>query len=249
MSRDSETSAVEVRGASFSYAGRLALSDVDFSVDRGEMLALVGPNGGGKSTLLRGLLHLVDASGDIRVLGTAPKHARRRCGYVPQVDSVDPEFPITTLGVVLMGVGNRTGPALWPRKRDKAEAREALRRVGLDGHERRPFRVLSGGQRQRVLVARALASRPEVLLLDEPFSGVDSTSAEAIEDALREALRLGTAVVVSTHDHDFARRVCTHALLLKGVQYGFGPCGDVLDPAVVADCYTGRGAMSAAERG
>lgn len=231
--------AVAVRGASFSYAGAVALSDVDFAVGAGEMLALAGPNGGGKSTLLRGLLHLVDSTGDVRVLGQPPKQARRRCGYVPQVDSVDPEFPITTLGVVLMGVGRRTGPPLWPRTRDKATAREALQRVGLDGCERRPFRVLSGGQRQRVLVARALASRPEVLLLDEPFSGVDATSAAAIEDALLEALRNGSTVVVSTHDHDFARRACTRALLLNGVQHGFGPCADVLEPTAVARCYTG----------
>ena len=162
MTAASEDPAVEVRGATFSYAGEPALSDVDFALPRGGMLALVGPNGGGKSTLLRGLLHLVDVSGEVRVLGTAPKQARRRCGYVPQVEAVDREFPISTLGVVLMGVGRRTGPPLWPRGRGKAAAREALGRVGLGGHERRPFRVLSGGQRQRVAVARALASRPEV---------------------------------------------------------------------------------------
>ena len=237
MSQD--LSAVVVRSASFSYAGERALTDVDFAVDAGDAVALVGPNGGGKSTLLRGLLHLVDATGQVRVLGEHPKKVRQRCGYVPQVDSVDPEFPITALGVVLMGVGRRTGPPLWPRKRDGAAAREALRQVGLDGCERRPFRVLSGGQRQRVLVARALASRPEVLLLDEPFSGVDATSAAAIEQALQRERSSSATVVVSTHDHEFARRACTHALLLNGVQHGFGSCEAVLEPTALARCYTG----------
>lgn len=244
MTAASEDPAVEVRGATFSYAGEPALSDVDFALPRGGMLALVGPNGGGKSTLLRGLLHLVDVSGEVRVLGTAPKQARRRCGYVPQVEAVDREFPISTLGVVLMGVGRRTGPPLWPRGRGKAAAREALGRVGLGGHERRPFRVLSGGQRQRVLVARALASRPEVLLLDEPFSGVDATSAEAIEAALRQVRERGTTVVVSTHDHDFAGRECSQAVLLNATQHACGACEDVLDPAALARCYTGRAAAA-----
>lgn len=231
---------IDVRGASFTYGGSTVLSEVDFSVERGELVALIGPNGGGKSTLLKGLLHLVRASGSIQVLETSPKRARRRCAYVPQADSVDPDFPISTLGVVLMGVGDRTGPPLWPRKQDKATARAALHRVGLDGQERRPFNVLSGGQRQRVLVARALAARPEVLLLDEPLSGADATSARIIEDSLGEITQAGATVVVSTHDHDFTRRTCSHALLLNGVQYAFGRCDDVLTSTAIAECYTGR---------
>lgn len=238
--KTSEPTTVEIHGATFTYAGHAALTGVDFTLGSGNMLALAGPNGGGKSTLLRGLLHLVDATGDIRVLGDPPKQARRQCGYVPQADNVDPDFPISALGVVLMGVGRRTGPALWPRTRDRATARSALHQVGLDGHERRPFSVLSGGQRQRLLVARALASHPEVLLLDEPFSGVDAASARIIEDSLAEIRQRGGTVLVSTHDHEFARRACSHSLLLNRTQYGFGPCDDVLTSTAVAGCYTGQ---------
>ncbi len=246
----SAPSTIDVRQASFAYGGSTALTDVEFAVHAGEMVALIGPNGGGKSTLLKGLLHLVHTTGSIHVLETSPKRARPRCAYVPQADSVDPDFPISTLGVVLMGVGDRTGPPLWPRKRDKVTARAALHRVGLDGQERRPFNVLSGGQRQRVLVARALAARPEVLLLDEPLSGADATSARIIEDSLGEIRQTGGTVVISTHDHEFTRRACSHALLLNGIQYAFGSCDDVLTSAAIAECYTGRArdTSGAAER-
>ncbi|MCA1185954.1 MULTISPECIES: metal ABC transporter ATP-binding protein [unclassified Saccharopolyspora] len=231
---------VEVSAATFSYDGRAALEGVEFTACSGDMLALIGPNGGGKSTLLRGLLGLVDSTGVVRILGENATLSRSRCAYVPQADGVDPEFPISVLGVVLTGVGKRTGPALWPRTRDRATAREALGRVGLDGYERRLFGELSGGQRQRTLLARALAAQPRVLLLDEPFSGVDKPSADIIEAELLELTRGGRTVLISTHDHEFARRACTRAVLLNRVQRGFGPVADVLTSELLVSCYTGR---------
>lgn len=229
--------AVEVRAAAFGYQGRTVLSGVDFALEPGDMLALIGPNGGGKSTLLKGLLHLVSQSGELRISGRPPKQARRACGYVPQVDGIDPDFPISVLGVALMGVGRRTGPALWPRRRDRETARQALRRMRLDGQERCAFNELSGGQRQRALVARALAGTPSVLLLDEPLSATDSASTAAITKVLRELRGDGTTVVLSTHDHEFARRECSHALLLNGIQHAFGQCEHVLESPELASCY------------
>jgi manganese/iron transport system ATP-binding protein len=213
------------------------------------VLALAGPNGAGKSTLLRGVLGLVETSGEVRVLGEEPKRARARCAYVPQAGGMDPHFPITALGVVLTGIGKRTGPPLWPRTRDRALARDALRGVGLEDRERRMFGELSGGQQQRVLLARALAARPEVLLLDEPFNGVDRPSAEFIEAGLVELAERGGAVLVSTHDHEFACRACTSALLLNHTQWGFGPAREVLAPQSLVDCYTGLTSAPVADRG
>ncbi len=191
----------------FAYEAPVVLEDVTLSIPRGDFVSLVGPNGGGKTTLLRLALGLVAPTrGKIGVLGMAPADARRFVGYVPQHQVFDAQFPVTVMDVTVMG---RLGLArsLGPYgRREKELAREALGKVGLLDARDRPFSTLSGGQRQRVLIARALASAPELLLMDEPTANIDSPALVELYDLLRLLNQAMTVVLVS-HDLGFVSRL------------------------------------------
>jgi zinc transport system ATP-binding protein len=190
---------VLLSGVSFSYEGVTALSEVSLAIEAGDTVSVVGPNGGGKTTLLKLILGLLRPSrGVIRLFGRPPEEARKRVGYVPQTVLYDPQFPMQVEDVVLMGrLGSRMAGPYSRRDRDAAGA--ALEAVGLAGLERRGFSAISGGQRQRVLVARALASEAEILLLDEPTSHVDRTAEEGLYALLGELSKKLTLVIAS-HD-------------------------------------------------
>src|SRR5207302_8081290 len=177
------------------------LEGVTGSVTPGGALALIGPNGAGKTTLIRSILRLVPAvDGRIEVLGTTPVRARGRVAYVPQADVLDSEFPVSALQVVLMGRYRRVGWLRRPARVDRDVAMNALAEVGLADRAAERFGLLSGGQRQRVLLARAVAQEARLLLLDEPFNGVDTTTTELLLDVLERLRADGVAVVLSTHD-------------------------------------------------
>jgi zinc transport system ATP-binding protein len=172
---------------------------VTLRIEAGDYLAILGPNGGGKTTLLKVLLGLLAPDrGSVRVFGCAPKAAAGRVGYVPQVRTFDPEFPIQVLDVVLMG---RLRPGSWGRVRaeDRERARATLVQVDMGELAERPIGTLSGGQLQRVLIARALVGEPELLLLDEPTSSLDERMGRSIWDFFEELSRR-MAVVVVSHD-------------------------------------------------
>lgn len=220
------------------YDGRPVLEDVHGTVAAGEGVALVGPNGGGKSTLIKAVLGLVPVvAGEIRVLGRRPTEARAEVAYVPQADTLDPEFPISVAQVVLMGRYRRIGWLRTPGRADRAAATRALSAVGLAERAGDRFGMLSGGQRQRVLLARALVAQPRLLLLDEPFNGVDSVSQDALLVALAEARQGGAAVVVSTHDLSIAHLACDQVCLLNRHQYGFGPVTATLTQQRLGETY------------
>ena len=170
-------SLIDIKEVDFSYNGRPVLAGVDLSVAQGEFLALVGPNGGGKTTLVKLILGLVTPQkGTVRVFGQAPAKVRRRMGYLPQHAEVDPSFPITALEVVLTGASWVLGSGLGFWRQGQKQRRPGRPWTAPGG--RRPgrglsFAQLSGGQRQRVLIARALAAGPELLLLDEPTAAID----------------------------------------------------------------------------
>jgi zinc transport system ATP-binding protein len=186
------------------YGDLLVLEDVSLEVSRGEFLAVIGPNGSGKTTLLKVVLGLVrPVRGEVRVFGRAPwqlHSERRRIGYCAQAASVDLTFPVRAGEVVLMGRYGRIGLARRPSGADRAAARRAMERVGVADLADRPIARLSGGQRQRVFLARALASDPELLLLDEPTTGVDVAATESLYELLRALRETGITVVVVSHD-------------------------------------------------
>jgi len=200
----SDTYVIQVDGVSFAYdRSGAVLSDATFSISRGDFTCFIGPNGGGKTTLVKLLLGLLQPdSGTIRVFGSVPEAARRRIGYMPQTDGLDPAFPVTALDVVLMArisSARRFGPYGRDHRRKAVDALDA---VGLTESYHRPYSSLSGGQRQRVLIARALACEPDLLLLDEPTSNLDLHSQNEFYDLLHTLNQRLTLVIVS-HDVTF----------------------------------------------
>ncbi len=197
---------IELAHVAFAYERQRVLENVSFTVRRGEFTTIIGPNGGGKTTLLRILLGLLrPSSGTVRVLGASPEKARRRVGYMPQHAQLDPQFPILVRDVVLMGrLGAWRGMGWFSRADHDAVAKQ-LGEVGLSGFAKRPFAALSGGQRQRVLIARALACEPELLLLDEPTSHLDPVVQDDMTSLLRRLSERLTIILVS-HDVGFIAR-------------------------------------------
>lgn len=193
--------AVDLRAVSAGYRGHRALDGVTLQVPSGTMMAIVGPNGGGKSTLLKLLLGLLPAwSGEARVLDQRPADARKRIGYVPQTGSGDWSFPATVGEVVMMGRYGRLGWLRRPSRADWDRVREALTRVGMADRIDRQVGELSGGQQQRVFFARALVQEPELLLLDEPLAGVDALTERDIYHLLRHLSDRGVTSLLTTHN-------------------------------------------------
>jgi manganese/iron transport system ATP-binding protein len=220
------------------YGRRAALDGVTGRADPGSSVALIGPNGAGKSTLLKAILGLVPLErGRIEVLGMDPAEARAHVAYVPQADTLDPEFPVSALQVVLMGRYREVGWIRRPTKADRAIAAQALERVGLAHRARDRFGTLSGGQRQRVLLARAMAQESKLLLLDEPFNGVDAATQDLLLEVLADLRAEGAAVVMSTHDLAVAHLACGEACVLNRHQIAFGPTEVTLTPAHLRAAY------------
>ncbi len=206
---------IELIEVSFSYDGVPVLEKVNLEVGKQDFVSIVGPNGGGKTTLLRLLLGLLRPSaGTVRILGKSPATTRHRIGYMPQHAHVDPQFPVNVMDVVLMGRLGHTGAFGPYRRADREAALAALEEMGMTAFRRRAFSALSGGQRQRVLIARALACEPELLLLDEPTASLD----QAIETELYEHLyRLSDrlTVVVVCHDVGFVSKFVNRVVCVK----------------------------------
>jgi len=209
------TAALTLRNVAFAYQRRPVLYDVSLTVPAGSFTAFIGPNGGGKSTLLKLALGLLQPDrGEVQLLGDNPARTRRRVGYLPQTSQLDPDFPITALEAVShgrLGRGRNFGPF---GRRDREVAMTALRETGCDNLAARSLAHLSGGQRQRVLVARALATEPELLVLDEPAAGLDPESQTDLYNLLSELSRRLTVLVVSHHVSLVSRHVqqvvCVH---------------------------------------
>jgi ABC-type Mn2+/Zn2+ transport system ATPase subunit len=224
--------ALSVRDLDVAYGRRAALEDVSFEVPRGSVVGVIGPNGAGKSTLFKAILGVLRHSGRVRVAGGRP-------AYVPQGDAARLDLPVTVLDVALMG---RTPAAPWwrpLRRADREAARAALDAVGLSALAGRQVGELSGGQRQRAFLARALTQGGEVMLLDEPLTGVDATSQEAILDVLGRLRDAGRAILLATHDLAQASRTCDLLLFLNRRVVAFGPPEEAFTPEVLAGTYGG----------
>lgn len=235
--------AISLSNISAEYApGRRALEEVSFSIETGQRAAVVGPNGAGKSTLFKVIVGLMPhLSGDVWVHGHS--HHAGDCpsiGYVPQREAVDWNFPVTVMDVALMGRVKEIGWFRRPSAADRAAALQALDQVGLADLAGRHIGALSGGQQQRVFIARALTQRADVLLLDEPFSGVDVEAQTAILNILDHLREQRVTVLLSTHDLELATTRFDHLLLLNRRLFGSGPAATTLTPERLAAAYGGH---------
>lgn len=207
--------AVEMRAVSFAYNATPVIEDASFVIPRGDFTAVVGPNGGGKTTLLKLMLGLLRPNtGTIRVLGESPQRAARRVGYVPQNFQYDARLPVTVADVVRMGHLGHEHSWWTSLQASNEEVRAALEAVGMAGLERRPFADLSGGQQQRVLIARALATQPEMLMLDEPTASLDAAAEREVLELLQRLHRHLTIILV-THDLGFVSAAVTDVLCVN----------------------------------
>ncbi len=222
---------IEASGLAAGYEGRPAISGVSFSLRRGERMALLGPNGGGKTTLLRALLgELPPLAGELAV--------RARCATVPQTERSQLDYPVSALDVAAMGALSRLPWWRRPGRREREGALGALERVGLAELAGETFGKLSGGQRQRALIARSLVQEAEALLLDEPFSGLDRPSSERLEALIEALAGEGRALMIATHDLEQARR-SDSVLCLNRTQIAVGPPEEALSLEVLEATYGG----------
>jgi ABC-type Mn2+/Zn2+ transport system ATPase subunit len=223
-----------IRGLTVTYGGEPALESVDLTLEAGSICALVGLNGAGKSTLFRALMgFLAPSAGEMRIGGLPVAQAQRRqwVAYVPQEDQVPWDFPLRVWDVAMMGRFGHMNLLRWPSATDRQRVREALRRVELSDLQERPVGALSGGQRKRALLARAIAQQSRLLLLDEPFTGVDRRTEGLIIHQLRELRAAGASVLIATHDLDAVPGFCDRVLLLNRRVLACGPTAAVFTQA------------------
>lgn len=225
------TNVADIRDLSVRYGTVRALDDVSLSLVPGRVTGLLGMNGSGKSTLFAAIMGRVrPTSGRIELFGDAPARARRSSlvAFMPQAEDVDWDFPISVREVVMTGRYGRLGPARRPHAADRAAVTTALERVGLASLAHRQIGELSGGQRKRVFVARAIAQEARLLLLDEPFAGVDTGSVASITQLLRELADDGRSILVSTHDLGGVPELCDDVVLLRNRVIFHGPTEEAL---------------------
>jgi len=232
---------LKVRNLTVAYPERIALNNVSFEMEMPSMLAVLGPNGAGKTTLLRAILGLIrPISGFVEVLGKDPfregEKVRRLIGYVPQRERIDPTMPVLVRDVVLMGRIPKLPLGARFDRVDVDAARHALELVMMEEYWNEPYIHLSGGQQQRVLIARALASDPKLLVLDEPFAGIDMASRSIILDVIRNKVSEGVGTIVVSHDPEPAS-LADLILLLNVEVVAFGRKEDVLKSELIQQAY------------
>ena len=230
----------ELRGVRAGYRGRTVLDGFDLAVHAGEFLGAVGPSGSGKTTLLRLLTGRADVfAGSVRVMGQDVGRGRPpgRVGYVPQVGQVDWDFPLTVEQAVLLGLTADSRWVPWFSRAERARAAELLERLGLSGLERRHIRELSGGQQQRMFLARAMIRRCELVLLDEPTSGVDLRTRHDVLHLLHELNGEGMTILLTTHDLNWVAAHLPRVVCMNGTVIADGAPTQVFTPDVLRRTY------------
>jgi len=232
---------LSIQDLTVAYNGRPILWDIDCEIPNNKLVAIVGPNGAGKSTLIKSCLGIVKPlTGDITFYGEHLKKVLNRVAYVPQRESVDWEFPVSVLDVVLMGLYGKIG---WIRRiKDihKKEAKNALELVGLSGYEERHISQLSGGQQQRVFLARALVQNADLYLMDEPFAGVDAATEKSIITVLKNLQKEGKTIVCVHHHLQTVNEYFDYTILLNGRIVAEGPVSEVFNEENLKITYGGK---------
>jgi len=236
-----EPARLELRGVSAGYDGRLVLHDVSFQVPHGARVAVVGPNGAGKSTLFKVLVGLLPTrSGEVLIHGL-PLGAHQDCvAYVPQRNDIDWRFPVTVSDVVMMGRFGHLGRLRQASRHDREIVRHCLEQMRIANLAGRSIGELSGGQQQRVFLARALAQEPHILLMDEPFTGVDAATQEATLALLDDLQARQVTAMISTHDLNLAASRFEQVLLLNHQVVAYGRVADVITPQALGQAFSGQ---------
>lgn len=230
--------ALEIRDLTVRYNSVLALEHVTFSAAQQEIVGIIGPNGSGKSSLMKCIMGLVKPwQGEILVMGQPNTEQRKLIGYMPQIEDVEWDFPVTVADVALMGRYARRGLFRRPTREDRSAADAALQRLGMYEFRRRLIGELSGGQRRRVLLARALANNPSVLLMDEPMAGLDARAQHRLLDIMSELRDEGTTIVLSTHDLSCVSTCAAKVACLNQRLIAFGEPAEVLTEKVLNQTF------------
>jgi len=237
----SEEWPLEIHDLTVAYHKKPVLWGIDLVVPKGNLVGIVGPNGAGKSTLIKAAMGLLPLnSGWVKIFGKPWKKNLRRVGYVPQRESVDWDFPVTAMDVVLMGRYGRLGLLHRPKRADRDIARACLEKVKMLPYANRQISNLSGGQQQRVFLARALAQESDLYFMDEPFAGVDAATETAIVTLLKELKDNGKTLLVVHHDLPTARSYFDMLILLNMRLVAFGPTDEVFTRELLQTTYGGR---------
>ncbi len=235
---------LDIHDVTVAYHRKPVLWDVDLVIKEPQLAAIVGPNGAGKSTLIKAVLGLVPmASGRVEVFGESVATVRKRIGYVPQRESVDWDFPVSVLDVVLMGTYGRLGWFRRPGKANRDWARECLAKVGLAQYERQQIGQLSGGQQQRVFLARALAQKADIYFMDEPMAGVDAATERLIFDVLADLRAEGKTIIAVHHDLRTVPQYFDYVVLLNVRLVAAGPRETTFTAENLRKTYGGRLAL------
>jgi manganese/iron transport system ATP-binding protein len=234
------TPVLRVSGLGFHYNGTYALENINFELSYGERMAVVGPNGAGKSTIFKIIAGVLRATeGEVQVFGNEP--GGHICiAYIPQRSQIDWNFPVTVADVVMMGRVSKMGLFHWPSRRDWEIVHQALNTVGMAGISKRQIGELSGGQQQRVFIARALAQEAELMLMDEPLTGLDSPTQEEIFRVLDELRQRNVTLMVALHDLKIAAERFDRILLLNRRLIGLGTPDQVFEPSKLMVAYGGH---------
>lgn len=229
--------------ATVAYQNKIALEDVSIAIYQGEFLGIIGPNGSGKTTFLKSILGLVrPVSGSIQIFDCACHklrcHHKAKIGYIPQKGHIDPDFPVTVMEAVMMGRYSALGLFKRPGKKDRELALQAIREVEMDGYIHAPMGHLSGGQQQRVLIARALVQQPEVLLMDEPTTGIDIPTQHSIIRLISSLHRTyHLTILLVTHDINMISPYVDRLALLNNRLYSAGRPAEVLQENILTEIY------------
>jgi ABC-type Mn2+/Zn2+ transport system ATPase subunit len=236
-----EPARLELENVTVSYNGLPALIDISFRVPHGAQVAVVGPNGAGKSTLFKALVGLLPVRNGRILIHGQPLGSHRDCvAYVQQREDVDWSFPVTVEDAVMMGRYTRLGWLKRPSQQDRAVIARCLEQMGIADLAHQPISELSGGQQQRVFLARALAQEPHILLMDEPFTGVDIATQETTLELLKQLKQQLVTILISTHDLRLATERFEHVLLLNHRLIAYGAPSEVLTPQILSETFGGR---------
>ncbi len=239
-----DAGALVLERVSAGYGSAFTLQDVSFEAPRGAVVGVIGPNGSGKSTLLKAIAGVLPrTAGHISFAGRPLRLAAGRLAFVPQREEVNWQFPVTAKDVVLMGRARVTGWCRPPRAEDRRLAELALDRMGLGGLGGRHISQFSGGQQQRVFLARAIVQEPAIVLLDEPFTGIDIENRAVFHAAIREFASAGVIVLIATHDLEEVTYTCSHICALDGRLVAFGPTATTYTEEVLRKTFGGQVAV------